>query len=254
MRLAGSAPMTPQPDLLSLLVPIYTRAFAQSVATSAGLPDSSAGGPANPLVILPPRQYASSALKVMYVGQETCGYEQAFNNSKGVEHLLGVYDDFANKGGMRKHAKAFCNAIGKFNGAFSEIEPSTSFLWNNIIKIGKDWSKGAPPESVLTWQDHWFGVLREEMQILSPDVVIFFTGPNYDRFIEKAFGPFTAEPVGAKTTRQLARLVSEHLPVASFRTYHPNYLWRHGFYDYLKDIVGEVKKSRDSGEATPHIT
>jgi hypothetical protein len=236
--------MTTQPDLLSLLIPVYARAFAQSVATAAGLPESSAGGPTNPLLISPPPQYAPSTLKVMYVGQETRGYGGAFKDSKGVEHLLGEYDRFINGGECRKYAKAFFNAVGKFNDAFSKIDPTTSFLWNNIIKIGRDWSKGLSPESVLTWQNHWFGVVREEMRILSPDVVIFFTGPNYDRFIEKAFGPFTVEPVGARTSRQLARLISEHLPAASFRTYHPNYLWRHGFYDYLKDIVAEVKKSR----------
>lgn len=213
--------------------------MSYSLLNYAGVPCSKEGGPANPLLISPPNDYAASTLKVMYFGKETNGYEGSFRESKGVQHLMRIYDAFANQGGARKYGKHFWNAVSKFNSAFSKVDRSISFTWNNVIKVGKDWSMGMPPESVVKWQQNWFRVIRKEIEILKPDIVIFMSGPHYDKFIEGIFGPLTLVKVGSRPERQLARIANCNLPPASFRTYHPNYLWRNGFYGYLTEIVSE---------------
>lgn len=230
-----------------LLIPLYKQALSQSLSNYQDVPSSKDGGPANPLLIAPPKDYASSTLKVMYFGKETNGWEGAFKDSKGVQHLLGVYDAFVNNGGAAKYRGPFWNAIRRFNTVLSKLVPSLSFTYNNIIKVGKDWSKGTPPESVLRWQENWFQVIREEVRILSPDVIIFFTGPDYDRFIEKAFGPVGLEKIGNRIVRQLARLTSTGLPNATFRTYHPNFLYRNDFSGYLSAVVAEISRLRSDG-------
>ena len=227
-----------------LLVPIYEQAFAQSLANYQDVPTSADGGPANPLLISPPENYESSKFKVMFFGQETNGWEGAFKESDGVLPLLGVYDEFVNKGVCRSYGGHFWHAVLRFIAEFTKIDPSTSFTWNNIVKIGKDWSKGTPPDSVIKWQENWFQVIREEVRILSPDVIIFFTGPNYDRFIENVFGPFTLEKIGDHSVRQLARVGSLSLPSTTFRTYHPNFLFRNGFPGYLNDIMAAIRSGR----------
>ena len=228
-------------DARNLLIPIYERAISEGLAEYNGVPTSSGGGPANPLLISAPPKYDESKLKVMYFGQETNGYENSSFGTESVHHLLAVYDSFANKGGSKKYRGHFWNGIHHFNAAFSEIEPSFAFTSNNLVKVGKCDSKGTPPENVLEWQKNWSHVIREEIRILKPDVIILFTGPRYDRFIERHFGPFDLSQVSHRPTRQLARLKCDGLPPQTYRTYHPNYLWRNGFKHYLREVVGEVK-------------
>lgn len=232
--------------LENALVDLYEKEMSYSLLNYAGVPSSKEGGPANPLLISPPDNYSTSALKIMYFGKETNGYEGSFRESKGVQHLMRVYDEFANKGGAKKYGKHFWNAVHKFNSAFSKKGSSVSFTWNNIVKVGMDWSMGIPPEAVIRWQQNWFTVIRKEIEILEPDVVIFMSGPHYDKFIERVFGPLTLTKVGSRSERQLARIVNDLLPPASFRTYHPNYLWRNGFYDYLTEIVSESHAARET--------
>lgn len=223
------------------LAELYEKEMTNSLLNYQDVPGSEDGGPANPLLISPPEDYTSSTLKIMFFGKETNGYEGSFKDSKGVDHLMRVYDAFANQSGAKKYGKHFWNAVRKFIAAFSKKNPSVTFTWNNIIKVGKDWSLGMPPESVMRWQENWFQVIRQEVQILKPDVVIFMCGPQYDKFIEKAFGSFAFVPVGNRPERQLGRILSGSLPPATFRTYHPNFLWRNGFYDYLSEIVSEAE-------------
>ena len=75
---------------------------------------------------------------------------------------------------------------------------------------------------------------------LKPDIVIFFSGPNYDEYISRIFSDATFENISSRNSRQLARVKSWLLPHNSIRTYHPNYLWRNGFYTYLDEISSAI--------------
>ena len=123
---------------------------------------------------------------------------------------------------------------------FAHTGRTVSLLWNNLVKIGKYENKGSPSQEILEWQDNWFDIVREEVRLLNPDYVIFFTGPYYDKFIYRIFHDASFEPVNERNERQLARVKSIHLPIKTIRTYHPNYLWRHGFYKYLDEIVNAI--------------
>ena len=139
------------------------------------------------------------------------------------------------------HGGPFWNAIRQFNETFSESHTSVSFTYNNIIKIGKHEAKGLPSEPILRWQNRWFEVVREEVRVLAPDAVIFFTGPDYDKFIEEAFGSVEFCQIGPRSARQLTRVRARVLPVNTFRTYHPNYLWRNDFHAYKREIVSAIR-------------
>lgn len=176
----------------------------------------------------------------MYFGQEANGWEGPFHKSKGVEHLLDIYDGFANNAGGPRYGGQFWNAVKELNRSFSKLHASPSFTYNNIVKIGKHESKGKPSEPLLRWQKAWFQVIREEIRILAPDLIVFFTGPHYDKFLQEAFGSVEFSQVGVRSIRQLSRVRAQGLPVNTFRTYHPNYLWRHNFYSYEKDIIAAI--------------
>jgi hypothetical protein len=221
---------------------LYKKAFDECMATISEQPKSDEGGPANPLLINPHNNYSSSDLKVMYFGQETNGYEGAYSESKGIDHLLDVYDGFVNKRGCYAYRGQFWNGVKHFQLAFKGIHSNSEFVWNNIVKVGKDWSKGCPSEKVLMWQKPWSNIIPQEVKILSPDVVIFFTGPNYDHLIKNTFTDVNFEPVGDFSIRQLAKINSENLPCNTYRTYHPGYLWRIGFHKVKDAIIDNINK------------
>jgi hypothetical protein len=176
----------------------------------------------------------------MVFGQETNDWESRFPHRGGVRHLLDTYREFFISGYCYKRGGQFWNGVSRLRGAMCDRRSSSSavgLIWNNLIKIGRAGEKGAPGESVLSWQDRWFDVVSFEVQALKPDVLVFFTGPNYDRWISRIFGDVTFEAVSDRPERQLARVKAKGLPFNAIRTYHPNYLWRNDFYSYLDDMM-----------------
>jgi hypothetical protein len=67
------------------------------------------------------------------------------------------------------------------------------------------------------------------------------TGPNYDDMIERVFGPITMTPIGNYSQRELSRIKRRGLPEHTFRTYHPNYLWRFGLPDVCEAMIAEIR-------------
>jgi len=118
-------------------------------------------------------------------------------------------------------------------------------LWNNIVKVGLSGRKGRPSAEILEWQSPFFDVIRLEVSLLAPDIVVFFTGPKYDEFIRRVFPDARFEAARGRTERQLARVTAAGLPRAAVRTYHPGYLWRQGrqgFEEYLKEILNLLRR------------
>jgi hypothetical protein len=131
--------------------------------------------------------------------------------------------------------------IGSLEKQLGPAGKTMAVMWNNLIKIGKANDKGSPSAAILSWEDRWFDVVSFEVEKLNPNLVIFFSGPNYDRFITRIFDDAEFQAINARPVRQLARVKSRQLPANSIRTYHPNYLWRNGFYEYLAEIVGAIR-------------
>lgn len=212
----------------------------QSFRSLVGLPDNANGGPANPQLIRVPDDYEQSKLRVVYFGQETNGWEGPFSESKGVQSLQHVYHDFVNLKPFA-YGGQYWNAVKSFQNEFWQLEPKSRFAANNVIKIGRAWDKGAPPPSVIEWQSHWFDVIREEMALLKPDVVLFFSGPFYDSHIERIFPGALFQSLTSRSSRELARVSADGLPNCAFRTYHPNYGYRNDFYPIQNEILEAVK-------------
>ncbi|MGI8840133.1 MAG: hypothetical protein ACR2F8_05035 [Caulobacteraceae bacterium] len=83
-------------------------------------------------------------------------------------------------------------------------------------------------KAILDWQR---GFLTGQIAILKPTAIIFFTGPNYDFVIKDEFIGVEFPPIDNRPWEKFARVVHEHLPKQSFRTYHPEYLFnRHSAF------------------------
>lgn len=187
--------------------------------------------PANPLLLEVPDvdRYRGAGLRGMFIGQETnewCGkYGAKLDTLTSTYRVffgsqIRVYDGY-------RYPGAFWNGLAEYR---RELESAsgleTEYLWNNILKVGKN-GKGTPCDEIIDAQIETFNVPAEEIQLLRPQVVVFFTGPDYDKWLDRTIPDVQYRRVNNRwNTRQLAQLESPKLPALTFRTYHPNYLNR----------------------------
>jgi len=212
--------------------------------------------PTNPLLLNVSPSYFEADCKVMIFGQETNDWEGPFPTEGGVDDLLMTYDSFYNTGYCySRYGGAFWNGIGEFKRPLDELlRPSgraIQIIWNNVIKIGKANEKNKPSAAILEWEDAWFDVVRFEVSTLKPDVIVFFCGWRYDPYINRIFPGASYERVNQRrSAKELARVkLAEFLPDGStIRTYHPGYLWRVGFDEYLKETVAAIRLGRPDSD------
>jgi hypothetical protein len=124
------------------------------------------------------------------------------------------------------------------------------YLWNNIIKLGKNNEKGFPQN----WYDYdiikqnFNEIILKEITILKPDFIVFFTGPNdpYDKVLNDIFNNPVRISVEGFSERELCGLKIKNVKKA-FRTYHPTYLLRNNrkrpYEEYIEKIINEISSN-----------
>ena len=119
--------------------------------------------------------------------------------------------------------------IDRLNDKFKGKE--VRYVWNNIVKIGRNVTKGNNKREVLEEiESQYFDVIKDEINIIQPQVIIFFTGPDtfWEGKLQKKLGiskiNYKAIP-NWNNIRQVALLEmdKEQFPSVqyAFRTYHP---------------------------------
>jgi hypothetical protein len=192
----------------------------------------------NPLLlhIRDEEKYKAADIKIMIFGQETNGWNGELG-SKNIDELVKIYSNFLE----RRYGGQFWNGVRDYVSSIKEKNPDkrVEFIWNNIIKIGKDKSKGRPKQNLVDIQKEVFPVIKEEVEILQPDLIIFFTGPYYDQYIKKEWNELLINEVGHFNVKQLAMVKHEQLPINTFRTNHPTNLYFQGktFFSEIKEII-----------------
>ena len=199
--------------------------------------------PTNPLLInIDEKRYEDSDIKVMIFGQETNNWDDDFSGS--VEHCLTMYDDFFNYDKGMGYGGQFWFGFNKFISLLEERFPNKKIdsVWNNTIKTGLSGrSKNYPPQYIYEIENKEFNIIRKEIEILQPDIMLFLCGPNYDNEIQNSLEMVDFKSVGDKfTTRQLSKLTTNVCDNV-FRTYHPGYLMRKGYLKFFEEIIENVK-------------
>ena len=186
-------------------------------------------------------EYSKTPIKLMIIGQETNGWGAKLEKVEDVVPSMGVYEGF-NLG--RGYNSTFWQWAHKINGMLGN--PDTNcFVWNNILKFGKECEKGSPEHYITELENKYFNVITDEMSILKPDVCIFLTGPSYDTEIKSKFPDVELLGFGGyKDIKELAQLKSKGLPAHSYRTYHPGYGGRYPewYLEVIETISNAVRK------------
>jgi hypothetical protein len=198
--------------------------------------------------------------RVLVVGQETFGWDLELSRQgvsvtisrlqqlldagllrSSVEALTRKYDEFFYVGGWLN--RPFWNAVDALRTLFGR----DAVLWSNVFRFdfeGRSILKASAKElaEIFAIQD---GMLRDEIKVVKPTAVVFFSGPNYDFALEREFGSIQKQQVANFPEHGFARLVAGGLPPATYRTYHPAYLWRskkREWLAHLERLLAEVKE------------
>jgi len=185
-------------------------------------------GVSDPLFMSVPDGYSQTNVRLLIVGQQTHGWQ---NEKVGVKGLLQTYRNF-DLG--REYTKSpFWQASHKLSDEINSSGPKRAFLWSNLIKVDQCQDRPIPEieEAVSA-----LGLLPEEIRLLKPHAVVFFTGPFYDDRLQRTFPNVEFR----KVRSDLFQLIHPNLPKKSFRTYHPSYLIRSGKKDVLDEIVNAI--------------
>jgi hypothetical protein len=97
-----------------------------------------------------------------------------------------------------------------------------SIVWTNVFKIGMH-GKGNPDSRMEKFlsRGRIGGLLADEITLLKPDLVLFFTGPNYDPVLEQML-----PGVEIKNQGRIAKIDWPKVKFNGFRTDHPGYWTR----------------------------
>lgn len=113
--------------------------------------------------------YAKAPVKLMFVGQETMGWEAPFNTEDEVASSMAVYERFVLG---QDYKTPFWSWVRRINQQFGN--PDTNcFVWNNILKFGKEAEKGRPDSRITDLENKYFNVIKDEMAILGPMCAFF---------------------------------------------------------------------------------
>lgn len=75
----------------------------------------------------------------------------------------------------------------KFTERFEKRNLEVDLIWNNINKIGRHHEKVGVNSQVKNIEIEKFNIISQELEILNPDFLVFFTGPYRDREIIQKF-------------------------------------------------------------------
>lgn len=207
------------------------------------LPDGQ--GYSNPLLICVREAYCRAPCRIVVVGQQTDTWFNEFHarsHPDPVGELMRIYDNFdlARPHPGRRNSPYWW-ASHHINRELNDDSKRCDFVWCDLVRI--DQGRARLTQAVEA-QVCALDLLRKELVLLAPDVVVLFTGPRYEARLYQTFPGLKLVRASERFEHSmLARAECPTLPRATFRTYHPGYLQRcPGGYDVIRAIAPLVRE------------
>jgi hypothetical protein len=180
--------------------------------------------------------FEKSSVRLVVVGKETNGWANemrsellASSSQQAVKSLMEQYQEF--ELGRRYSGKAsFWVPIHELYRQLDPGGPELGFVSLNVTKVEKG---GAAPNAAIRDLQFQTRMLAEEIKLLDPHLVVFHTGPYYEKWLSGWFPDLVV-----KGDEWLATLSGGGLPVNSYRTYHPRYL---NYKSRRKEIYSRIE-------------
>lgn len=182
-------------------------------------------------------EYESADIRLMVFGQETNNWFGEFNPN--MMEVLGLYESYFLSGDwMLDKKRVFWRGLKPYLDGIREKFPEKnfSFIWNNLSKVGKI-SKGSSPKYIRDVELEYFSVIKAEIEILRPNIILFFTGFKRDEDIKSIFSTARFESISGFPIDELAS-ISSIAGSNVFRTYHP-----YAVNSFGKSYVSKLQKT-----------
>lgn len=195
-------------------------AFYESALAEAGFLPEHLEQLSLPHLLCISQEYLDAPLKVMFVGKETNGWygrlRDYYAGKATIADLLGRYRQQMDvTGGQGAFLKSLDHIALELAGGTRK-----SIVWANLMKM--DWPRGRSDsrnsiDHSAQLREFSCRVLRYEVDLLKPDVILFGSGHGYDRAIKAAF------PVRSGSLRLVPRALwrFDIGGIACFRLRHP---------------------------------
>ena len=187
-------------------------------------------------LLMEPSAYFQQANKLLVVGQETNGWHCEYCD---IDAQLEVYRKF--NMGERYWASPFWNITRKVEAAIG-IE-SYSCAWTNLNRF--DHGGRAPEGKILEEVSKFDFLVREEIQILKPDICLFYTNHKYDYRIKVLYPGIQFQRVEGLRDGHFARLTHPDLPSLTIRTPHPRTIrtqkWEGAFITFMTSLLASER-------------
>jgi len=205
-----------------------------------------------PLLMKVGDKWETDQNKILIVGQEPLGWEA---KKEGIKEGIYDYSDFLERPDSVKklmdyYYEEFCfaksskNKSSPFWQAFrriagkgiQDLTANSNVIWTNLVKSSYDVTQDDAKlkiKPVFKMSEKlrneilaiFKGLLAEEIKILKPTKIIFFTGPYYDKILKGEFPKAEFYPYKTWKVRELANVSIEE-SIRAIRTYHPGYIRR----------------------------
>lgn len=180
----------------------------------------------------------SADLRIMFFGQETREWTDTGTVEDIMERYRHDFNDFSGLPG----SGAFWEVLSEMKNVIESRLPDKRicYIWNNIVKA--DYSPDSdyrtykvPDEVYAAFRDKNRDFILCEIEIIKPDLLLFFTGAQssgYDEKIDDVFyhntdRPTEKEPIlidGNKNALAIAHLEIENRNYDAYISYHPRAL------------------------------
>ena len=163
---------------------------------------------------------------VMTIGQETNSWYGSYADfcTRGVEVQMNLYDGFVTNDFLKKSSL--------YHSYIKEICKGNMPTINNLFKF--DLGDDSEVKSILSAESDEFesiiefhqGILKREIEIISPKIIIFFTGTRYEKFLDKFLPNDKVAAEGFRLNELCELKLKDFSNIKAYRTYHPGYLNR----------------------------
>ena len=150
-----------------------------------------------PFLLDIPTAYLAAPVRIMFVGKETNGWNGRLENfscsSEAIGQLVKKYQKYRAGPSRSPFTRTLIRTSKALYGDLSE-----ALLWNNLMKM--DWNRGRTDsrssiDHSQQLSDLSAKLLRFEVDLLKPDVIIFASGASYDKAIKTTFRDYKTEVV-----------------------------------------------------------
>ena len=207
-------------------------------------------------------EYETANKKILIVGQEThswCDYLGDYNPQELLDEYkifeLGQKVGFGKKPDILRILNSpFWNFSRRFfvNVNYLEQERTRGnrlqkgFLWTNISKI--DVGGATPCDEVNLINKSGFELLRKEVQIIKPDIVLFMTGADYKDEMQNYLNLHFTDVFKTeceKTSIYQLNHSDKSFPKNTFKISHPRYLYGTRTHNIILDELLKIVEQKN---------